>query len=570
MLKYNHPYAPFVTFKDHELAKVIEVIPTWVLDTETTGLDVIGCGEDEAVWVGMSTTKDGAIPIVMDIDQFNRIVRPRMTGKAIVGHNLRFDYHALNWSEREIYPDWDTMCYTYFHSTTSKKSLDFMAEARGLNIIYTPEELKRGGIGNLPFKELGHYLANDVILTRTIYNEQRQKKQGPAQDFTFERVIQKIEDRGVHLLTERLEIVEIEAKEQLQTLQAGIAGMGFDGNLNSSKQLGEWLSKTGRKLPRTNSGNWSTSKDALSKLAENGDTFCQKLLEVRKMSKLISAFLEPLPQHAVTMSNGDHILFPRINTTRTATGRLSYAEPNLQQIPKGRNSPIGKQIRRCLTAEGGLSVADYSQIELRVAAALSDEPVLLDAFQHQRDPHGETAAKIFKKRLADISPEERHAAKAMNFGILFGAGPKRLATELKVPLSDAYNLFSDYKNGLSGLTAWCETTWDRMERTQIAQTHLGRTRLFGAHEDTRPGLSVVVQGTAAEMLRHALIEVEEANLLPVLTVHDEIACAGKGKAKELSEIMQHAAENACPELAAKVSFPADPEEGPTWGELKSV
>jgi DNA polymerase I-like protein with 3'-5' exonuclease and polymerase domains len=83
-------------------------------------------------------------------------------------------------------------------------------------------------------------------------------------------------------------------------------------------------------------------------------------------------------------------------------------------------------------------------------------------------------------------------------------------------------------------------------------------------------LSVVVQGTAAEMLRHALIEVEEANLLPVLTVHDEIACAGKGKAKELSEIMQHAAENACPELAAKVSFPADPEEGPTWGELKSV
>ena len=562
----EHHTAPYLKLTDHELSSALDYWKdyAWILDTETSGLRVIGPDSpDRAYYVGMVPDAE-AVPIVMNRDQFDRIVRPKLSELAlIVGHNLRFDLHALDITDADIQMH-DTSVWSYFHSTTSRKSLDFLAAARGWKKIATPDELKNGGILRMEEKVLYHYLADDCIITQRLFKEQMKRREVDqlTLDFDLERTIAKMENRGVHLNIKKLLKVRERATEESDILEYSLRSMGYQGMLTSPKQLGAWLEENGRKLPRTPKGSISTSKEVLTFLADNGDTFAGKLLEWRKMIKLIQAFLRPLPDMA-----RDGVIYANVNSTRTSTGRFSYSSPNLQQIPKGRNSTLGKQIRECLTHEGGVSVADYSQVELRVAAALSEEAVLLDAFASGGDPHAETAAAVFKKKAEEVTDIERHAAKTVNFGILFGAGPKRLATELKIPLTEARGIFDNYKRGLPSLAKWCDTHWAFFEKSQVSNTISGRTRVFAGYEDTRPGLSVLVQGTAAELMRHALIGAEEAGLEPILSIHDEIVCKGAGKHKELSEIMQLSAEKAFPKVLDTVCFPADGASGPSWGEL---
>ena len=292
-----------------------------------------------------------------------------------------------------------------------------------------------------------------------------------------------MEERGVILDTVRLAKVTGQAEAAVSLLQSDLVGMGFEGNLGSSKQLAAWLHENGRDLPLTPKGNPSTDKQTLSALADSGDLFAGKLLEWRKMMKLIQAFLRPLPG----LSVGGKI-HANINSSRTGTGRFSYNSPNLQQIPKPKEDKysLGKELRKCLTHVGGVSVADYSQVELRVAAALSGEPVLLEAFASGSDPHKETAAAVFKVSPNAVTKEMRHLAKTVNFGILFGAGPKRLSIELKIPMDEARKVYRDYKLGMAGLSEWCDRSWAEMEISHTSQTASGRRRIFGADESTRP------------------------------------------------------------------------------------
>lgn len=544
----------------------------WVIDTETDGLKVIGPGSlHNAQWVGFMPAVEGEEPYAVTIGAFNKFLRPRFEDLALIGHNIRFDLHALNLDPSK--PIWDTMGYTYIHSTTALKSLDALAELRGWDKIKTPAEIKAGKIGTLDPDKIREYLIDDVVVTYRLWLEQKTQKSRIfdtfVKDMNLERALARIQTRGVRLLIDKMSMVTNEAKRSLGVITKELELMGFRGNLGSSKQLAAWLAENGRVLPRTDKGNPSTSREVIQDLAEKGDTFAGKLLDHRKISKLIQGFLTPLPQLARRNSYDDYYyLYPEINSTRTATGRFSYSNPNLQQIPKGRQSSVGKKIRQCLTHEGGVSVADYSQIELRIAAALSGEPVLLEAFGSGRDPHTETAAKVFGKELDKVSEIERHAAKTVNFGILFGAGPNRLAIELGVPIQEARQIFHDWKTGLNCMSNWCEESWASTEASCLARTIGGRTRIFGPGENTRAGLSVVVQGTAAELMRQALFDSECAGLDPILTVHDEIILKGRGKAQELAELMQKSAEKAFPEALGSVNFPADGSDGPSWGELE--
>ena len=535
----------------------------WVMDTETDGLDVRGTGKNKAYYIGL-------LPVglrtafILNRATFEKL-RPVVERLLLVGHNIRFDLHALD-LRPEVPPE-DTMLAGYYGHTTRRLSLDHFAKANGWGKIETPDLIKQGRILEMDPQIVAEYLADDCLTTGLLYQRMEQVPHrgnlaGAEEDFRTELAVYHMEDRGVRLLEDRLERLGARIHGLANDALVDLRGAHFKGDPNSPKQVAAWLESKGRILPRTQKGNPSTSKIVLSRMADEGDNLAALLLYQRRLTKLISAFTDPLPK----LARGG-MLYPEVKTCRTKTGRFAYANPNLQQVPK-RGGSLAKDFRRCFTgASGYVSGADYSQVELRVAAALAGEPVLLDAFASGGDPHTEVAAKMLGKSPGDVSPDERFKAKAVNFGILNGMGAPRLAIELKSSVPEARRFLDDYRRSLTRLTEWSEGVWRDAEALFLARTLSGRTRIYGPNESTRSAISVVVQGTAAELMRQALASVDEAGLRPILVVHDEVVCDVRGRGEEIAQIMQETADAAFPDELGDVSFTADAGEGETWGDI---
>jgi DNA polymerase-1 len=531
----------------------------WVIDTETDGLDVRGPNAPHtAHYIGLH-------PLGKDVCCIFRrprfeLVRRAVEGLELIGHNVRFDIHALDL--RPNVPPYDTLVGAYFENTVRRLSLDHFAAVNGWPKIGTPDLIKQGRILEMDPHQVAEYLADDCIRTGQLFTKLRTDRPELCPDYAVSAAVARMEARGIRLLQQPLNELGRTLRFRRDELRSALVGEGFDGNPGSSKQVGEWLTLHGRRLPRTPSGNLSTAKLVLSSLVDKGDNLAKLLLDFRQADKLVSAFVEPLP----TMTR-DNILYPQVNITRTKTGRFSYSDPNLQQIPK--RSEFGAKFRLCFTSAtgNGVSGADYSQVELRVSAALAQEPVLLDAFAAGRDPHTEVAAKMLGKRVDEISSQERFGAKAVNFGILNGMGARRLATELKSPVSEATKFLSDYRRSLPQLTEWMEQVWRESEAYYIAETVAGRKRIYSMDEETRPAISVVVQGSAAELMRRALVAVDASGLKPILVVHDEIIVEGTGHGEMLADIMRDAANQAYPSELKGISFDAEGGEGATWADV---
>jgi len=530
----------------------------WVMDTETDGLEVRGnIPKNEAKYIGLMPYGSQFCLIVARKDFDDWGLRPIVEGLRLVGHNLRFDLHALRL--KPTVPWQDTMVACYFNNTAGRKSMDHIARMYGWPKIKTPDLLKKGRIYDVPEPDLERYLADDCLITWRM--SEVLQMDACEFDYRVDKAVYEMERRGVRLLPKRLSKV----KERLDTLidmsEHALRSAGFGGDGNSPKQVGDWLTKEGRHLPRTPKGNISTSKLVLQKLADKGDNLVSLVLDWRKAVKLRSAFIEPLPKMT---QNG--LLYPQTNTTLTRTGRFSCSGPNLQQIPK--RGALGKSIRSCLTSPGrtGVTACDFSQVELRVAASFAGEEVLLSAFHSGGDPHTEVAAKMLGKTLESITPDERFKAKAVNFGILNGMGAKRLAIELKSTYDEAKKFLEEYKRNLPRLNEWMEGVWREAEAYGLARTVSGRTRPFLADEETRSAISVIVQGSAAELMRHSLVAVAEAGLEPILSVHDEVLIQGQGEGEKLKELMEYAANNAYTEFS-NITFTASATEGDTWGDV---
>lgn len=532
----------------------------WILDTETDGLNVVGpLAEHGAWWIGLSPKGTESVCVISRGEYDDWGLGQCFQELNLIGHNLRFDLHALNLTPMR--PWQDTMVAAYYGHTSGKRSMDHIASVNGWNNIPTPAALKEGRIADIPDAELFAYLANDCIVTSKMVK--RMNMTICAFDYRVEQAAYGMECRGVRLLDQRFDKVADQLNglidAQLETLRA----KGLKGNLDSPIQVANWLLEHGRKLPLTKAGKPSTAKLALQQLADKGDTLATHILDYRKVMKLKTSFIEPLPR--MTQAG---ILYPRTNTTKTRTGRFSCDSPNLQQIPK--RGPLGKAIRQCLTSPNneGVTACDFSQVELRVAAALANEPVLLEAFAQGRCPHTEVAAKMVGKSVTKVTAEERFKAKAVNFGILNGMGVNRLAIELKSNRTTAAQFLSDYRNNLFRLNYWMEKVWREAAAYRVARTVAGRTRIFTSKDDTRPAVSVVVQGTAAELMRHSLVAVHEADLCPLLSVHDEILIPGTcvKQAEKLQEVMESAANGAYPSDLGSVQFTAKASLGETWGD----
>ena len=300
-----------------------------------------------------------------------------------------------------------------------------------------------------------------------------------------------------------------------------------------------------------------------------------RILEFRKLEKLRSTYLDPLPR----LADAKGRIHTTLNNLATATGRLSSSNPNLQNIPI--RGELGQRMRQCFVATPGMALvaADYSQIELRVLAHLSKEPALLDAFAAGADIHARTASLLFDKPEADISRDERRQAKTINFGLLYGMGPQKLSRDLGIKLDAAKAFIAKYFERLPGLSAFYDGIVESARASGYVSTLAGRRRPLPdiesrnsqlASQARRQAINTVVQGGAADIIKMAMLAAHKDAALAshdatlVLQIHDEL----------LLETPENEAQAAGARLAALMSgvitlavpLVVDWDTGPTWGQ----
>ncbi len=348
-------------------------------------------------------------------------------------------------------------------------------------------------------------------------------------------VLVRMQQRGVKIDLQAFASFLNEVQSRLQELSESIhrqAGAPF--NLRSPQQLAEMLFTTlglkpGRKTP---GGVPSTASQVLESMQQQ-HPIIKDILRYRSLDKLRSTYLAPLPK----LVDQEHRLHTRFNNLATATGRLSSSHPNLQNIPI--RGELGPRMRSCFVAEPGcqLIAADYSQIELRILAHMSQDGHLVEAFTQAEDIHTRTAGLLFDKPQAEVSSEERRKAKTINFGLIYGMGPQKLARELDIKLQEAKEFIAIYFSRLTGVSKFFETMADKAREQGLVTTLSGRRRLLPdinsrnenlAQQARRMAINTIIQGSAADLIKMAMLRVEhdaglkELGARLILQVHDEL------------------------------------------------
>jgi len=368
-----------------------------------------------------------------------------------------------------------------------------------------------------------------------------------------------------------------------------IAGVEF--NINSPKQLGEVLfDKLGLPVIRRTKTGRSTDEDVLTKLAASHELPAE-VLAWRSLAKLKNTYLDVLPTLVNPETGRVHTSF---NQTVTATGRLSSSDPNLQNIPV--RTELGRRIRESFTAAPGkiLVSADYSQIELRIMAHLSGDAELCDSFRRGEDIHARTAALMFGGEAAAVTGEQRRAAKAINFGIIYGMGAYGLSQQLSIDQKQAKEFIERYFERYPGVRVWLDRTIEEARRAGYVETLLGRRRYLPEIASTnrsvaqfaeRMAINTPVQGTAADMIKQAMLAIDRelekekgtdsfsprknrsvpfSQPLMVLQIHDELLFeVPEGEADRLVAMVREKMEGV---MRLSVPVKVDVGRGANWAE----
>ena len=365
--------------------------------------------------------------------------------------------------------------------------------------------------------------------------------------------------------------------DQLTAHVYELAGTQF--NIRSAQQLGDVLfNGLGLPAPRkTKGGQASTSQQTLEKLAGQHPVV-DSILQYRKLEKMRSTYLDPLPR-LVDPQGRIHTTF---NQKATATGRLSSSNPNLQNIPV--RGPLGKRMRSCFIAGPGrlLVSADYSQVELRVLAHVSQDPALLEAFRNGEDIHARTAALVYDLPPDQVSPDQRRNAKTINFGLIYGMGAQKLAQELKISTTQAKDFIARYFERLQGLKEFYEGVEASARKHGFVTTLGGRRRLLpdinsasgqAAALARRQAINTVIQGSAADIIKLAMLAVarderlRELDARLLLQVHDELLLeVPADAAEEAGALVARLMQDVCP-AGKELSVPllVDWGTGHDWG-----
>ena len=581
----------------------IEAADLVALDTETTSLDYM-----QAEIVGLSVSveplKAAYIPVAHRYpgapEQLSREyvlerLKPWLESDAKkVGHHLKYDAHVLmNYDIRLGGMAHDSMLESFvLNSTATRHDMDSVA-AHYLHVQTTKyEEIAGKGAKQIGFDEVdldaaGAYAAQDADITLRLHRALWPAlKETPDLERLYTEieqplvpVLQKMEYEGVLVDEEMLRTQSRELADSIsKVVEAAYDEAGRPFNLDSPKQLQEILFGQ-LKIPsdvKTPKGQPSTAERVLQGLARDGYEMPKLILEYRGLSKLKSTYTDKLPLEINRHTGRIHTSY---HQAVAATGRLSSADPNLQNIPV--RTPEGRRIRQAFVAPEGyrLLAADYSQIELRIMAHLSGDEGLLGAFARDEDIHSATAAEVFEVGGDGVSAEQRRAAKAINFGLIYGMSAFGLARQLKIERGAAQQYVDLYFDRYPGVKRYMDETRQRAREEQFVSTVFGRrlylpeinSRNFQRRQYAeRSAINAPMQGTAADIIKRAMIGVDRwieesgADARLIMQVHDELVLevaedTAGDLAAEVERIMKSAA-------SLKVPLKVDWDLGDNWDE----
>lgn len=522
-------------------------------------------------------------------------LKDALQGKTILGHNLKYDLMLLERHKLKLdNPLFDTMLAAYI--------LDAGGHAHSLSNCALKEynyrmqeitELIGKGQKQITFdlvsvEDATFYAAEDAWMAYRLYQLYHKilaNSSAAAVYYDIElpllRVLKRMEENGVSIDTKILSGISQELNKELKQLsQAIYAAAGYEFNINSTQQLAKLLFNE-LKLPakrKTKTG-YSTDNSVLEELAENYP-IADKLISYRSLMKLEGTYLSALPRLVNPATQRIHSSF---NQAVASTGRLSSTNPNLQNIPI--RTPIGREIRKAFIARDADSLilaADYSQIELRILALFSGDTILQKAFAEGLDIHRQTAAIIQQIPLEKVSPDMRRAAKAVNFGLLYGMGARKLARDLELPMAQAKELMQNYFERFPSIKRFTEECVAKARQNEQASTLFGRfLALPGIHsknkgissEAERVAINMPIQGTAADLIKIAMNRIHEriknrSDILLILQVHDELVFEVKKAAlDEAMELIRYEMENALPEkFQTQIQLGVDIGYGSSWYE----
>ncbi|MEJ2059834.1 MAG: DNA polymerase I [Gammaproteobacteria bacterium] len=541
--------------------KRLEKAGLFAFDTETTSLDysqaeVVGVSfavdPGEAVYVPLAHDYPGA-PAQLDRDATLAQLKPLLEdpGKAKLGHHLKYDRNVLNNHGIELRGiRHDSMLESYvLNASANRHDLDTLCEKylQHQNIHY--EDVAGKGAKQITFNQVAvddatPYAAEDADMTLQLHRlfwpqleaEPGQRRVYEEIEIPLIEVLSRMECRGVLVDTDSLfrqshELAERMAELEQQAHEA--AGEAF--NLGSPKQLQAILfDKLGiTPLRKTPKGQPSTAEDVLQELALTHD-LPRLILDYRAMTKLKSTYTDRLPEQVNPRTGRVHTSY---HQAVASTGRLSSSDPNLQNIPV--RTEEGRRIRQAFVAPKGHKVlaADYSQIELRIMAHLSADPGLLRAFAEGQDIHRATAAEVFGAAPDEVSGEQRRAAKAINFGLIYGMSAFGLARQLGIGRNEAQEYVDRYFARYPGVKAYMDQTRERAREQGYVETVFGR-RLYLPDirarnqqvraQAERVAINAPMQGTAADIIKRAMLRVdgwiqgEQPPVAMTMQVHDEL------------------------------------------------
>ena len=563
-----------------ELVKTLTAAQTFAFDTETTALNPRSA---KLVGISFSTTPHSGY-WVPATESALAALRPVFADAALtkIGHNLKFDLAILAEQNIPVAGQcYDTMLAHALIDPEQRHGLDTLSEdflqygtIRFSELLPDAKKGKPIDYSGVAEQDLANYAIEDADIALQLWQTFAPKLEESGQAKVFYEievpllpVLVAMEREGIRMCEQILAATGESLVGHIAELQASIyAAAGREFNLNSPKQLGEVLFdelKLADKPKKTKTGQYATNEQVLSSLAPKHPIVAE-LLEYRQLTKLKSTYIDALPPSVDSKTGRVHTHYGQV---QTATGRLSSNDPNLQNIPV--RSPKGREIRKAFIPREGwkLLAADYSQIELRILAALTGDAGLLTAFKEGRDIHTATAAKIFDVPPADVTRDQRSTAKMVNFGIPYGISAFGLAQRLgTVSRTEAQAIIDSYFAQFPGIPGYMEAQKKRAQQKGYVETQCGRRRhlrdinsgnatIRAAAE--RNAINMPIQGTAADMIKIAMVRIQnsitEAGLKSrmLLQVHDELvfdlAPGEESKLRELvTQGMVGALELACP------------------------
>ncbi|MFM1930078.1 MAG: hypothetical protein RL387_1406 [Bacteroidota bacterium] len=529
------------------------------IDTETTGIDannveLVGLSfsfkEHTGYYVPVANDgegKDGAKHI---LSLFKKLFDKEEV--LWIGQNLKYDFLVLKWYGVELKgKTFDTMLAHYVIEPEGRRSMDLLSgqflgyEPVSIESIIGKKGKNQGSMRDAALEQIKEYAAEDADITlqlkhclaplilkkevSKVFNEVENPLMPVLVDMEFEGV--KVD---VDFLNEYSKVLEVEAKESEEKVYAA-AGVRF--NLASPKQLGEVLfevMKLDDKAKKTKTGQYATGEDVLQKMAAK-HKIVDDILNFRELTKLKSTYVDAIPELINPRTGRIHTSYAQ---AVAVTGRLSSTNPNLQNIPV--RTDRGKEIRKAFIPRDPSRIlvsADYSQIELRVVAAISGDPNMCEAFKLGKDIHTATAAKVYGVDEADVTKEMRYKAKSVNFGIIYGQGAFGLAENLGISRTEAKEIIDNYKKEFTNIQKYMDQQINHAKELGYVETLMGRKRWLRDINSSnftvrgfaeRNAINSPIQGSAADMIKLAMIKIHHAmkektwESKMILQVHDEL------------------------------------------------